>query len=1084
MLIKPKMPKGAMAWPEREVGLDIEDVILNYQRGLMGAFPDPQAREALEAELEEPDGEQVAYRYNFADGRQQGLVMLWMPAQLHWNVWPKPAQTTGDCRKAGSPVLMADGSQKAIEQVRIGERVISGLNKVRKVVDVIKKPYRRQLIRVHVKGYPWPIDATPDHLMLTYPKINEASGREETAWKPIGELQPGDHLLLPRGVDEDYTQVHRLDLADYYDGEIAREVVSVPVADGYIRAKNSKSPVPRCVDLDERLAWLLGLYLAEGSMDWQNDKPLRITLNLGSHRIVHAEQAKEYITQIFGVDARVYQVPSKPTVVYVQIHNNIVASLFAKLCPGNTYNKRFSPLLMTSTRSVRLAFLRGWLDGNGHINQKNRLSGVTASDELARGMFHVANSCGLRVSCSFRPAYKQSREARELRFGVCTSSHVYPEFKRRLKIDKNHKILTELGQAVEVVRVEEIPFQEEYVYCIGVEEDHSFISDGYAIHNCVGRAGSNIGIITIGIDASQGKPDEITGLVETFPEISATGIKSGVVAWENIYGDRGHRGQGASCDTLIRHVVKTGGIILRKDYPGVVNLEQHTNLGIQWGGSGTPEEVRAIGREHQIRTATQCRNWENAKDFIFRGYPLWICSGLGFSSQRDEYGFSKASGSWSHSWVVDGWDSRPEIVRHFGFELAHYNHDWGCYSADTEVLTEDGWKLFSELDYEDRIATLNPSIHRLEYQQPTKIFEYDFRGYLWKYQSRGSGVDLLVTDNHNLYVCPISKDRQCPESWELVQAKHAPIHVHLKKDAIWEGEEIAVKEVGPYRIPMDDWLEFLGVFIAEGHTLFRRRIRNYVRTDGSVGTTPQIDYTIGINQIKPEGVKKIEAILAKMPFSMNRTKNGWSKNIKCLYEELSPLGKQPDRRLPDYVKGLSPRQLEHLFYGLMLGDGSLVQTETGPRETYFTSSSQLADDIQEIALKMGLAANIAVTDRRGRINKQGITRHLEYRVGIRRKSMTPRCRNGLRPLLVPYSGKIYCAEVPNHLMYVRRNGKAVWCGNSWNRGPRTVFGANVEIPEGSFWFDARLLDRCDITAMSSIHGWAQRTLPPMVTGIF
>jgi replicative DNA helicase Mcm len=29
-----------------------------------------------------------------------------------------------------------------------------------------------------------------------------------------------------------------------------------------------------------------------------------------------------------------------------------------------------------------------------------------------------------------------------------------------------------------------------------------------------------------------------------------------------------------------------------------------------------------------------------------------------------------------------------------------------------------------------------------------------------------------------------------------------------------------------------------------------------------------------------------------------------------------------------------------------------------------------------------------------------------------------------------YTGKIYCVEVPDHIIYVRRNGKPVWCGNT------------------------------------------------------
>jgi phosphoribosylamine--glycine ligase len=32
--------------------------------------------------------------------------------------------------------------------------------------------------------------------------------------------------------------------------------------------------------------------------------------------------------------------------------------------------------------------------------------------------------------------------------------------------------------------------------------------------------------------------------------------------------------------------------------------------------------------------------------------------------------------------------------------------------------------------------------------------------------------------------------------------------------------------------------------------------------------------------------------------------------------------------------------------------------------------------------------------------------------------------------IVPYKGKVYCATVSQHILFVRRNGKPVWCGNT------------------------------------------------------
>jgi DNA-directed RNA polymerase II subunit RPB2 len=37
--------------------------------------------------------------------------------------------------------------------------------------------------------------------------------------------------------------------------------------------------------------------------------------------------------------------------------------------------------------------------------------------------------------------------------------------------------------------------------------------------------------------------------------------------------------------------------------------------------------------------------------------------------------------------------------------------------------------------------------------------------------------------------------------------------------------------------------------------------------------------------------------------------------------------------------------------------------------------------------------------------------------------------------MVDFSGKVYCLEVPGNILYVRRDGKPVWCGNSRSSGP-------------------------------------------------
>lgn len=206
---------------------------------------------------------------------------------------------------------------------------------------------------------------------------------------------------------------------------------------------------------------------------------------------------------------------------------------------------------------------------------------------------------------------------------------------------------------------------------------------GQETGDCVSHAGKNSAIVLIGVECDLMQPDPVTGSIEGWPVVTDEAEQQGVVACEPIYGYRGHSGQGASCSRLIDYTCKVGGIHLRQNYPELgIDLTRYTvRLGMNWGGRGTPSNVNEEGKKHQIRAATDCPTHVVCRDFIANGYPIWACSGMGWSSSRDENGYSVQRGSWSHSWIIMGYDDRPETVSKYGFPLALYNHDWGRWNG-------------------------------------------------------------------------------------------------------------------------------------------------------------------------------------------------------------------------------------------------------------------------------------------------------------------------------------------------------------------------------------------------------------------
>jgi hypothetical protein len=531
-------------------------------------------------------------------------------------------------------------------------------------------------------------------------------------------------------------------------------------------------------------------------------------------------------------------------------------------------------------------------------------------------------------------------------------------------------------------------------------------------------------------------------------------------ATEAIYGARGHGGQGMSCARAAEFVSKYGGVLVRKNYKGVIDLTKYQGmLGAGWGGRGLPDKVIDLANDHQVKTVSLVRTVEEARDALANGYGISVCSMYGFSNKRDSKGFAKPQGSWAHAmaWIAcDDTGSEPAFL---------VQNSWGCYSDDTEVLTKTGWKLFKNLTDTDILATLNPNNHYLEWQQIQQKFEYDYNGYLNHYHFRG--VDLLVTDNHNMYIGKLNSDLDRIDSWQLIESQNCPKYIHIKKNAKWKGEEVENIKIGSNIISMDLWLEFLGYFISEGHTCNHKK----VMSNGDI----KYYGLVGISQNKKESREIIQNCINKLPFRFSSNMVSYDKS---LYNKLKIYGKAHQKYIPDYIKNLSSRQQKIFFDAMMLGDGS----RSNGKINYYTSSKKLADDMQELILKIGLAADIIEINRIGRDNEKNghknITRHKEYRLNIKEISLTPREHNGTKPILLPYNGKIYCATIPNHIMYVRRNGRAVWCGNSWNSGGHPEWDT---IPNGSFLIKADvaagMLKGNGAYAFSDFDGFPLQKLP-------
>lgn len=125
--------------------------------------------------------------------------------------------------------------------------------------------------------------------------------------------------------------------------------------------------------------------------------------------------------------------------------------------------------------------------------------------------------------------------------------------------------------------------------------------------------------------------------------------------------------------------------------------------------------------------------------------------------------------------------------------------------------------------------------------------------------------------------------------------------------------------------------------------------------------------------------------------------------------------------IPEWVWGLSTENVRTLC-------NKIFDADTG---VYVTTSATLADSLQRLALHAEWSARIKIDN---------TDANPLYFVCLNRDMNTPSVFESDREMLLPYTGKVYCIEVPSHVFYVRRNGKPVWTGNCSRHGQKGVVG--------------------------------------------
>lgn len=355
----------------------------------------------------------------------------------------------------------------------------------------------------------------------------------------------------------------------------------------------------------------------------------------------------------------------------------------------------------------------------------------------------------------------------------------------------------------------------------------------------------------------------------------------------------------------------------------------------------------------------------------------------------------------------------------------------GCFDENAEILTRGrGWVKFSDLTENDYVATMEKASHEFQWQKPTRVVNQPYSGELIHFKSRT--FECRVTPDHkfmtrryNTYRGSL-KEVEYPQKarhhftpdWVIMTADEIASTYHRQRyqfpttAAGWKGKSVAsvtvprLEPVNPHNsrnasqmqhigeIAMEDAAELIAWFVTEGSATKK---------------------TVSICQCRlanPHNHERICSLLNRLGIRYNVSGHN-DKNISIGSVELSKWltdecgSGSRHKRLPEWLKDQESRVLGVVLDVLISGDGWV----NGSSYVYKSISPRLRADVVEIAQKLGIGS-VA--------NKDTVT--------LRKIQNEPTLN--VNPTREPYSGNVYCCEVPNGMILVKCFGKVFWSHNS------------------------------------------------------
>lgn len=373
------------------------------------------------------------------------------------------------------------------------------------------------------------------------------------------------------------------------------------------------------------------------------------------------------------------------------------------------------------------------------------------------------------------------------------------------------------------------------------------------------------------------------------------------------------------------------------------------------------------------------------------------------------------------------------------------------------ILSARGWLPVGEVKDDETVATLD-SLGKIVFQPiQRRIFE-PYGGKMVHIWNEKGTIEQLVTPNHRVLLWDRAGNPYYEFAGDIhrknVEGDSRLSHSSMRRAGFWEGNDpnVVVLPGTSIEISAEDWAAFLGIWLAEGYA------------DGTRGRERHGSRVYVCQKDGTERHAMIEALIRRMGIPYEKIFDGRQFAIdlnRDFHRYFFDLGNSHTKRIPAEAKGWSPRLLSVMLEWMLMGDGrnrkgyqKLTDDVQPTVKEYATVSRRLADDVQEVMVKLGYGGTVHTYHPKDRpiegdrwiLAEDSSPIHVVYGHVSRNISMDQRF---LKTELVDYEGDVFCVTTSNGNWLARApTGQVFWTGNS-----STVSLSNASHLVTEMWWD-------------------------------